>query len=262
MISQRTLGKTIAMASVLVVCLSSLSALGGTKTTGRLLVTGQVSVNGISAVPGISVLSRSRIRTGHDGVAVVSLGRKGRIEIGPDSDLVLQLSAGTIGGTLMAGRAVVSASPGTGISLAMAEATATTDGQQAALLVASFDGERPGIASAGGNARVALGSRVTTIKSGQQALLNSAAGQRSREISVTDAGDIFRAGASNRSAGDARLTDLLSSSVDQTRGTVTGDTSRPPTGRGLPSRGRQPDTRTPPTVRGTGRVQDVSRIIP
>ncbi|HWQ33274.1 MAG TPA: hypothetical protein VNQ79_10480 [Blastocatellia bacterium] len=270
MISQRTSVKAIALALVLTACGSvvpagrSASAFAATRATGKLLVRGQVSVNGIAAVPGVSVLNRSRIRTGSDGMAVVSLGKQGRIEIASDSEMVLQLSDGAIGGTLINGQALVSAPQGTAISLAMADATATTDGLKSSILIASLEGGSPRVATVGGSARVALGNRTEMLASGQQALLAGVAGRSEREIRIGDAGNVLAGrSSSSRAASDGRLVSLLNRSVGQTGDTVSGGTPRPQTGGGLPTRSRQPDNRrTPPQGFDSRRTRDVSRIIP
>ena len=274
MISQRKLMQTMALTvalmtgSVMMPGSSALKVQAAGKATGRLLVSGPVSVNGLTAAPGISVVSQSRIRTGADGTAVVSLGRLGRIELGPGSQMILQLADKEIGGNLIAGSVLVSAAQGTAVALNVADATVTTDGQKASVVMASVEGHSSRIATIGGSARVSHGSKVEVLGPGQQALLSlDAAGKvgRDGQIGAADAALTSRI-VNNRGVVDTRLGPLLGGSVGQagdTVGGVSGDTSRPATGGTLPTRSRRPDIRnSPPQGFDSQRARDVSRIIP
>lgn len=264
MISQRTMGRTLTLALLVVAAhqAATMASVAPKTVAGKLQTSGQVYINGIAAAPGGTVFSRSRISTGADGTAQIVLGKQGRIEVAPNSDVVLQLSEEKIGGTLLKGRAVVSASPGTSISLIMAETTATTDGQKAVVLIGSLDGGTPRIAAAGGSARIAAGGRIEALASGQEAVLGTGSG---RDIRIGSAAETINRTLSSRTVSNPGITALLRDSISRSSDTLTGGAARPTGSRDLPTRGssRQPDTRrTPPSGVAARSVRDVSRIIP
>src|SRR5215210_8930514 len=77
---------------------------GQTGPTGDLSVVGEVSVNGTNAISGATVFSDSTITTGQNSSAVVSLGKLGRVELLPNSNIKLSFTDNSVTGTLDAGR--------------------------------------------------------------------------------------------------------------------------------------------------------------
>jgi hypothetical protein len=69
-------------------------------------VSGSVTINGTSAISGATVFSESRIRTAANSSAIINLGRMGRLQLGPESEMTVRFSDGALGGSLTAGRAV------------------------------------------------------------------------------------------------------------------------------------------------------------
>ena len=74
-------------------------------------------------------------------MAVINLGRLGRIEFGAETDMTLRLSEESIGGELRSNRVIVSARAGIAISVKTAKSMVTTDGRQPAVLTIYVDGE-------------------------------------------------------------------------------------------------------------------------
>jgi hypothetical protein len=84
-----------------------------TGPTGHLVVHGQVSVNGTSAISGATVFSDSTVTTAQNSSAVVSLGKLGRVEVLPSTEMKLTFSDTNISAAMLsAGRVRVSSSSG------------------------------------------------------------------------------------------------------------------------------------------------------
>ncbi|MFN0120896.1 MAG: hypothetical protein ACKV2V_10370 [Blastocatellia bacterium] len=269
MVTQRYNNKIHAltlMAAVLL-ALSTMSlaspAPTSTKFTGRLLVSGQVTVNGVAAAPGVTAMDRTRIRTGSDGLAIVSVAGRGRIEIRPNSDMTLRLSDKTIGGSLVSGEALVSASRGTAVSVNTARGTAVTDGAGESVMLARYEESAPRFAVARSSARVSAGARTEILRPGQEAALSAVEGvgaDRSIRISDVTAG-VSRELSGNRvSTPEGDVGDLVRTSADRTTG-LAGRSPRTTSGRENANRDKVTG-RIPPDGVSARRVQDVSRIIP
>lgn len=79
------------------------------KITGELLVSeaSSVTVNGEAAQNGRSIFSSSTIATPKNSGAVVNIGKIGKIELAPDTNLILSFNEKGIEGSLSAGRITV-----------------------------------------------------------------------------------------------------------------------------------------------------------
>ena len=69
---------------------------GQTGPTGDLSVVGEVSVNGTSALSGATVFSDSTITTARGSSAVVSLGKLGRLDVFPETTVILRFTRSSI----------------------------------------------------------------------------------------------------------------------------------------------------------------------
>jgi hypothetical protein len=88
------------------------------KVAGELWVNGAVEVNGRPAATGMTVFSGGKIKVGPGGAATIQLGKKtGSIKLMADSDMVLNLNSGVIGGQLNQGRITVVTPQGISISV-------------------------------------------------------------------------------------------------------------------------------------------------
>jgi len=123
---------TTSLTAAAVLCVYSMVGLAATKDlTGEITVTGQVSVNGQSAVSNSTIVSGSTVVTGADSSAVISLGKVGRIEVMPNSNIVLNFSDSSIVGMLSSGKARVSDSAGVATTITTKYATVIADATQA-----------------------------------------------------------------------------------------------------------------------------------
>ena len=131
------------------------------KATGEIVSTSQTTINGFSAISGMTIFGNTRIRTGKQGAAIISLGKLGRIELGAETDMTLRLSGSSIGGELHSNRVVVSARTGTAIAINTAEGIVTTDGRQPAVLTIYADSKGARVVAHLGEASI-----VSTSKEG------------------------------------------------------------------------------------------------
>lgn len=168
-----TLRKVLTVTLMLTVCsfysLVTTATLAQTsKVAGDLSVTGQVTLNGAAAISGATVFSDSRVKTGQKGGAIVNLGKLGRIDLGPDTEMTLSFSESTIGGNLLSGRAVVSAPTGVGISVTTSDGTAVADGKQATALTVDVTCGNTRVASSRGEAKVNSNNKVESVAAGHE----------------------------------------------------------------------------------------------
>lgn len=97
------------LAVVLLVPTISLTALASGQLSGELWMHGIATVNGKTVTTGLTILSGSRIQTGKDSTAIISLGPLGRIKLQAESELILTFTEKTINGKLLTGVAMLSA---------------------------------------------------------------------------------------------------------------------------------------------------------
>lgn len=173
------------LAVTLMVAVASINSLVVGKTTaqvtlklaGDLSVRGSVTLNGVSAASGTTVFDGGQIKTGSNGSATVNLGKQGQVELGPDSELVLKLENGLIGGNLRTGRAIVSAPMGVGVNVLTADGVAVTEGREAAILTVDTFCGNTRVSSAKSNAKVTAGDRVEVVAAGQEVTVGAPASQ-------------------------------------------------------------------------------------
>ncbi len=145
------------------------SALAQTaKAAGELSITGSVLINGTQAISGATIFSDSKVKTSRNGAATINLGKLGRVQLGPESEMTLRFSDGNIGGNLAAGRAVVNAPAGVSIAVATAEGVATADGKQAATLTVDVACGNTRVAASRSAAKVTSGSKVEYVAAGSE----------------------------------------------------------------------------------------------
>lgn len=176
-----TLRKTLTVAVMMAV--SSFYSLVGTsalaqsaKAAGELSVTGSVMINGTQAISGATVFSDSKVKTSRNSVATINLGKLGRVQLGPESEMTLRFIDGNIGGNLTAGRAVVNAPAGVAINVATAEGIATADGKQAATLTIDVTCGNTRVAATRSAAKVTSGSKVETVAAGSEVAVGNPQG--------------------------------------------------------------------------------------
>lgn len=133
MLANNCLRKLIAsFTAVAVFCVSSSLALAGAKdVTGEITVTGQVTVNGQVVVSNSTIVSGSTVVTGANSSAIVNLGKVGRVEILPDSNITLNFSDNGIVAILTSGKTKVANAAGVAATVTTKDATVIADSSQA-----------------------------------------------------------------------------------------------------------------------------------
>jgi hypothetical protein len=145
------------------------------KAAGELSVRGNVTLNGVAAISGATVFSGGTIRTAENGSATVNLGRLGRVELAPNSELVVNYSADNIGGALRAGRVTVNAPGGVGISVMTADGNAVADGSRAAAVTVDVSCGATRVAASRSDVKVTSGSRTEYVAAGQEVAVGAQA---------------------------------------------------------------------------------------
>ena len=133
MISKTLSRKSIAaFVAVAVLSVYSMVALGGGKVpSGELSISGQVTVNGQKAISGGTVFSDSTIVTAEKSSAIVNLSKLGRVELSPNSSLVLSFTDNSVTGMLDKGVANISTVAGISVNITTKDGAVVVDGTQA-----------------------------------------------------------------------------------------------------------------------------------
>jgi hypothetical protein len=134
------------------------------KATGEIASASQATINGTSAISGMTVFTNNRIRTAGHGAAIINLGRIGRVELGPETDMTLSFSRAGIGGELHSNNVVVSAPAGVAISIKTAKGMVTTDGKKPAVLTIYTDSKRARVITHISEAIVTSNNKESPIK--------------------------------------------------------------------------------------------------
>ena len=147
------------------------------KLAGDLSVRGVVTLNGMNTASGTTVFDGGQIKTGSNGSATVNLGQQGKIELAADSELVLKLEDGLVGGNLRSGRAIVSVPAGVGINILTADGVAVAEGREASVLTVDAVCGNTRVATAKSEAKVTSGNRVEVVAAGREVTVGSQTGQ-------------------------------------------------------------------------------------
>jgi hypothetical protein len=145
-----------------------------TRAAGEISAARQASVNGVTVrASGTTIFSNSRVTTGDRGSAAISLGRRGRVELGARTELLLQFGSGTVGGELRAGRLVLSVPAGVQLSLITAKGLLKADGLQPTVLTIEAAAEKTTVVAHLGEAKLLAGGKTELIGTGEEVSLGS-----------------------------------------------------------------------------------------
>lgn len=103
---------------------------------GQLSLTGAVTLNEKKAINGTAVFNNSRLNVAcaAGNRAIVNLGKLGRVELSPGSQMVLKFSDGLISGELVMGKIVVNSSAGVKVAINTPEGISAADGKESSIL--------------------------------------------------------------------------------------------------------------------------------
>jgi hypothetical protein len=163
---------------------SSALAQNAAKAAGELSVKGNVTINGTSALSGATIFSDSLVKTQRGSGATINLGKLGRVQLGPESEMALRFADGSIGGNLISGRAVLSAPTGVAISVATSDGLTTADGKQASALTIDVTCGNTRVASARNGAKVSAGGKDQYVAAGSEVAVGQAQAPRCARLST------------------------------------------------------------------------------
>lgn len=123
-------------ATPLTAALASTKAKSDAQIIGQLVSSGAVSVNDKKAINGTSIYSNSRLNVAcaNGNRAIVNLGKLGRVELAPGSQMVLRFSEGMVSGDLVMGKIVVNTPAGIKVAINTPDGVSASDGKDASLL--------------------------------------------------------------------------------------------------------------------------------
>jgi hypothetical protein len=182
----KSLGNKIGMALMVGVCVCAFAAVPALAQTnsqsgqsssapiGELLVAHGASVDGLPAMAGLTFVNGSNIKIDAGGWATVNLGHDGRIKLGPDSEMVVTTAPAKIGGTLLNGWAVVSASKGVEVAIKTLDGMAVADGHQPTVLTIDLVAGNTRVESRS-EAKVAAGLKTESVAAGEEVTVERSA---------------------------------------------------------------------------------------
>jgi hypothetical protein len=178
---------------------------------GEIAAARQASVNGMATrSAGMTVFSNSRIKTGESGSATVSLGKRGRVELGAKTDLTLQYANAALSGTLHAGRLVLSVPAGIALALNTPKGLVKSDGLQPTVVSLETGTEKMKVVAHLGEAQIVANGKTETVTSGEEVAIGSQTRgegfQRRRLVAASLVGAGAGAGIGVASAGAAGQT--------------------------------------------------------
>jgi hypothetical protein len=187
---------SIALASISILSPSLALAQTSPRTAGELVLARQATVNGQPAVVGLTVFSNSRIKTAKQGAAAINLGRQGRFVLGPETEMALHLTSGSVGGELATGRLLVNVPAGIKLLISTRKSQVITEGNQATGLTIEAAGDYLLVESLRGAAIVASGGKSERVAAGEEVAVNTARsaqsdGWKHRRVAVTSATGTF-----------------------------------------------------------------------
>lgn len=173
-INLRALCMGFATALLLFLASSATQAQTDNKAIGEITAARQASINGTATrSSGMTVFSNSRIKTGDSGSATVSLGKRGRVELGAKTDLTLQYANAALGGNLLAGRLVLSVPAGIALALNTPKGTVQSDGLKATIISIEASTEKMKVVAHLGEAKVVGNGKTEMVTSGEEVAIGS-----------------------------------------------------------------------------------------
>ena len=133
MIKKSFIHKTLAACLMFAVwSVSSMVALAASaQSAGELTVSGSVTVDGRAAVSNSTVASGSTISTAENSSATINVGKAGRVELMPNTTLMVKFDDTGIYGTLNGGKVRVMSMSGYAANVSTREGMAFADSSQA-----------------------------------------------------------------------------------------------------------------------------------
>jgi len=106
-------------------------ATSSANVTGIITVVGSVTVNGQPAVSGSTIVSGSTVETGSNSTAFITINKVGKVELGPETSLVLRFTESNLIGIVNSGKVTVFNAAGVSTTFTTKDATIMADSGQA-----------------------------------------------------------------------------------------------------------------------------------
>lgn len=164
-----TIYLVLAVAAILLICSDWVAA----ANSGQLLLSRQVTINGKEAVSGQTVFDGNRIKVSENGVAVVGLGKQGRLELGGSSEMTLLVSGNNIGGMLATGCLTISVASEGNVMLELPTGIISSSGKQSSFFAVQTTGGVTVISSELGNIKVTTDGKSEAVGSGERIILKN-----------------------------------------------------------------------------------------
>lgn len=145
--------------------------------TAQLSFAKQVSVNGKEATAGQTLFNGDRVKVSGLGSAVINLGKRGRIELGKDTELILSITDDLIGGDMVYGCLGIIASTGTNTSVKTNQGVVSSDGNEPDSYFLGQRGAQGRVIPSLGEAKVMLDGKMEMIPTGSSLDIDSPNGQ-------------------------------------------------------------------------------------
>lgn len=135
--------------------------------SGQLAFARQVTINGNNALSGQTVFSGNKLKVGENGMAIVNLGKQGRIELGANSEMALFVAPENIGGTMLSGCMLVKASAGETVKINTPKGAVSSVGRQPTSFFVGLKGNSVNVYPNAGEIQVTAGGKTESVKYGE-----------------------------------------------------------------------------------------------
>src|SRR6185436_17089236 len=167
--SRKMIAACVSVAVLSVYSMVALAAPGAKVASGELSISGQVTVNGQKVISGGTLFSGSTIVTAANSSAIVSLSKLGRVELAPNSSLILNFTDENVTVMLDKGVANISTLAGVSVNIATKDGAVVVDVSQATSFTVSTKHGNTLVSTEAGLAELRAGGAAKKIAAGENA---------------------------------------------------------------------------------------------
>jgi hypothetical protein len=164
--SRKTLAAFLSVAVLSVYSMIALASPEAKVPSGELSVSGQVTVNGQKVISGGTLFSDSVIVTSDNSSATVNISKLGRVQLAPNSTLMLSFTDKAITGQLDSGIANFSTLAGISVNLTTKDGSVVADGSQATSFTVNAK-RNTAVSTIAGKVELRSGGAVKQIAAGE-----------------------------------------------------------------------------------------------
>lgn len=165
--SRKTIAAFLSVAVLSVYSMIALASPEAKVSSGELSISGQVTVNGQKAISGGTLFSDSVIVTSEKSSATVNISKLGRVQLAPNTTLMLSFTDKAISGQLDSGIASVSTLAGISVNLTTKDGSVVVDGSQATSFTANAKRGNTLVSTLAGVVELRAGGVVQQIAAGE-----------------------------------------------------------------------------------------------